>query len=170
MMPEAEPSRAGTPRGCLPFVLAGLVVLAAFAIGTIFLARQIEIGPFDEEPQEEVYFITEYHAYIARVDRTDAHGAPLSDILAILRRDRENYHAHKIGQQGDTEDVRLNIGAFATEEKLAELSRAEMSIPDALKARMLAGDVQVRVLVHSRARDSRLLVAVSEPPTGNSGS
>ena len=170
MMQEHEPSRAGTPRGCLPFVLAGLVVLAAIAVGTIFLARQIKIGPFDEEPQEEIYFITEYHAYVAEADRTDAHGEPLSDVLAILRRDRENYHAPKIRQQGDTEELRLNIGAFATEEQRAELSRAELSIPDALKAQLLTRDMRVRVLVHSRARDSRLLAAVSIPRADGGGS
>lgn len=167
MMPEQEPSRAGTPRGCLPFVVAGLVVLAVLAIGTIFLARQITIGPFDEEPREEIYFITEYHAFIAKEDRVDNRGEPLTDVLAILRRDRENYHLHMIRQQGDTEDLRLDAGAFATEEKRAELSRAELSIPDMLKARMLTGDMRVRVLLHSRARDPRLLVAVSELPTDN---
>lgn len=166
MTPASKPSHAGPLRGCLPLAVAILIILAVVAIGTIFYARQIDIGPIDDEPLQELSFVTEYDAHIAKADRTDDSGAPLGDVLAILRRDRENYHTHHIRQQGDTDHARTPVDTFATDEMRAQLSSAELSIPDALRAQLPTRDTNVRVLVHRRAHDARLLVAVSASVDG----
>lgn len=154
--------------GFAPFVLASGLALAAIAFGLIIAARQIEIGPFDEEPSEMVDLVTEYDASVTKADRTDERGTPLGNVLAILKRERENYYRSNYRQAGDRETASPDIRAFATEDKRAELLRAELSIPDALKAQLLVKDMRVHVLVHRRARNSRLLVAVSAP-AGESG-
>ena len=168
-MPDKEPSRAGTQRGWPPFVWAAVFALAVFAAGTIFVAQQITIGPFDEEGSPgDIRFATEYRAFIVPADRTDDRGAPLTDVLAILKRDRENYHQFQVRQSGDTADVSSAGGNyFAHEMSRADIASAELSIPNALKDRLLVHDTNIHVLVHERNLGPRLLISVSAAPDIN---
>ncbi len=142
--------------------MTALVVLTLLAAGMIFFGRQIEIGPFDEEGESDVVFVTEYFASLTAEDRTDSAGNALVETLAILRRDRENLHQPPPDPSGSTPDTRSSEDSyFATASRRVQLGDAILSIPEDLEDRLLTEDVDVRVLVHSRAGDARLLVGVS---------
>ena len=148
----------------MPFLLVAAVLLLMLVIGTIIAGRQISIGPFDEEPPNDAKYVAEYRATLAAPDRTDEIGRPITDVLDMLRRDRDNVYANAIRQRGDGDDSVAARKFFARAANRAALSSAELSIPDALRTRVMAGQAEVRVLIHRRDRDGRLLVAVSVPP------
>lgn len=156
---------SGPPKGWQPFAWAAIAISALLLVAYILVARSLALfhEPFDVE-EVAISYVTEYDAFIADEDRLDAKGKPLIDQLAILQRDRENFHTRAIRQHGDTADRDTEgVSFFASARNRDEIGRGTFSVAlpvdTPTQHQMTAAGTSLHVRVHRR--DGRLVLSVS---------
>lgn len=156
---------SGPPRGWRPFVWVAMVITALLVAAYIFSARSLTLfhEPFDGE-EVNISYVTAYDAFIAADDQISADGKQLTEPLAILRRDRENFHGSDIRQAGDTAD-RDNDGVsyFASARHRDEIGGGVFSVALPVDTPTQAQMTSIGTLLHIEVnrRDGRLILSVS---------
>jgi hypothetical protein len=144
---------------------AAMIIIALLTVAYIFFARSLTLfhEPFDVE-EANISYVTAYDAFIAAEDQFDANGAPLTEPLAILRRDRENFHGRNIRQAGDTVD-RDDAGAsyFASARHRDEIGQATLSVALPVDTPTQDQMTSIGTLLHIEVhkRDGKLVLSVS---------